>query len=178
MLKRERAATVELPMKYAAPTLIWCCLFMTAAAAESGLEYRWRAENGAEFKWSVGPTGHDGKSEKLAPEPFMAGNDFAKAAAVKSKGSNSPGTYDVELTHSARGMDKFRAAANADRSQEYCILFRGVIHQCYALPPPVKNLYQRSSTIYGALTRRQAEALAGDIDRDLKRRPVPASRAR
>lgn len=126
----------------------------------SGLEYRLETESGRSFEWA------DGKAQTLHQLPFMGRKDFARAVAVAAKNPNLPGSYDVEIAHSAIGTAKFAAVADADRARSYCVVFRGVVRACSGFAPAVKGIYN-GSTIPG-LSRTDAEALARAINASLK----------
>ena len=146
-------------------------LSVAARADEPGLEYRLNAKDGRPFQWA-----NDSKEELLSPLPFMTSADFASAVAKKSTNPNTPGAWEVELTHTAVGRAKFRAVADSDRNREYCLLFRAMIWQCAAFPPVVKGVYDRGATIRHSLSRADAEKLAAEIRKNLRSRHAPRGR--
>ena len=69
--------------------LIWSFTVATAAsAAGPGLEYRFKTQDGIQFKW------RDGKSETLERQPFMVAADFGNAIAIKSTNPKLPGAFE------------------------------------------------------------------------------------
>jgi hypothetical protein len=133
----------------------------TAAAAEPGLEYRFKAQDGAEFRW------RDGKVEKLDRQPFMVASDFGNAIPIKSTNPNAPGAFEIDLVHNKPGKQKYRATAKIDLSREYCVVFKDTVLQCYALAPKLAGLYEQGGTIYGPFSKAEAEGLARDIKNTL-----------
>jgi hypothetical protein len=138
-------------------------LSVSAGADEPGLEYRLNVKDGRPFQWA-----NDSKEELLSPLPFMTSADFASAVAKKSSNPNTPGDWEVELTHTAVGRTKFRAVADSDRNREYCLLFRSMIWQCAAFPPPMKGVYDRGATITHSFSRADAEKMAAEIRKNLR----------
>lgn len=135
----------------------------SAQAAESGLEYRLKTADGVPFAF-------DHAEEQLfSPTPFMTAADFAGARARKSNNPNTPGAWQVVLTHTAIGRAKLHAVADADRSREYCLVFHGALYQCLAFPPVMKGVYDRDLTFGSNLTRPMAEKLAAEMERDIRR---------
>jgi hypothetical protein len=134
-----------------------------AGADEPGLEYRLNVKDGRPFRWA-----NDSKEELLSRLPFMTSADFASAVARKSTNPNTPGDWEVELTHTAVGRAKFRAVADSDRNREYCLLFRSMIWQCAAFPPPMKGVYDRGATITHSFSRAAAEKMAAEIRKSLR----------
>jgi hypothetical protein len=143
-----------------------CCMFalagvlaltVGAVAAEPGLEYRFKARDGVEFKW------RDGKVETLDRQPFMVASDFGNAIPIKSTNPNAPGTFEIDLVHNKPGKEKYRASAKADLPREYCVVFKDTVLQCYALGPKLAGLYEQGGTIYGPFSKAEAEGLARDI---------------
>jgi hypothetical protein len=150
-------------MTFAARVLLLALAPGLALAQEkSGLEYRIEKERGYPLDWA------NGETKFFSELPFMTAKDFAGAAAVKSKNPNSPGTYDVEALHSAQGKMKFRAVADADRERTYCVIFRSIVRTCVGFAPPMKDIYDRGSTIYG-LSKADAEKLAAKINASLRK---------
>jgi hypothetical protein len=129
----------------------------TAAAAEPGLEYRFKSQDGVEFKW------RDGRVEKLDRQPFMVAADFGNAIPIKSTNPNVPGAFEIDLVHNKPGKQKYRATAKADFAREYCVVFKDTVLQCYALAPKLAGLYAQGGTIYGPFSKAEAEGLARDI---------------
>ena len=149
-------------MKHSAIVLLGLVAFVSAAAAEGGPEYRLEVRDGRPFKTA------DGKAFVLGPLPFMTGKDFARAVAVKSTNPNQPGSYNVELLHSATGKAKFRAVADADRARSYCAVVADTVRFCAAFPPAVKDVYDRAGIIPG-LSKADADTLVAEINRSLKK---------
>lgn len=130
------------------------------AAAAQGLEYRIEKKIGYPLDWA------DGKTTFFHELPFMTGRDFSKAMVVKTRNANAPGTYDIEIQHSAAGRTKFKAVADADRERSYCVIFRNIVRTCSGFAPPVKGIYN-GSVVFG-LAKADAEKLARDINASLK----------
>jgi hypothetical protein len=133
----------------------------TAVAAEPGLEYRFKSQDGVEFKW------RDGKVERLDPQPFMVAADFGNAIPIKSTNPNVPGAFEIDLVHNKPGKQKYRATAKADLAREYCVVFKDTVLQCYALAPKLAGLYEQGGTIYGPFSKTEAEGLAREIKNTL-----------
>jgi hypothetical protein len=133
----------------------------TAVAAEPGLEYRFRSQDGVEFKW------RDGKVEKLDSQPFMVAADFGNAIPIKSTNPNVPGAFEIDLVHNKPGKEKYRATAKADLAREYCVVFKDAVLQCFALAPKLAGLYEQGGTIYGPFSKAEAEGLAREIKNTL-----------
>lgn len=133
----------------------------TAAAAEPGLEYRFRSQGGVEFKW------RDGKVERLDPQPFMVAADFGNAIPIKSTNRNVPGAFEIDLVHNKPGKEKYRATAKADLAREYCVVFKDTVLQRHALAPKLAGLYEQGGTIYGPFSKAEAEGLAREIKNTL-----------
>lgn len=149
-------------MKCIAPAVLALVMSVSAATADdNGLEYRLDVKGGRSFKTA------DGKEFQLGQLSFMSGKDFTRAAAVPSKNPNLPGTYNVELLHSAIGKAKFRAVADADRARSFCAVFEETIRFCAAFPPVMKGVYDRAGIIPG-LPKADAETLAAAINRSLR----------
>jgi hypothetical protein len=140
----------------------WLALASAAAAASPGLEYRFKALDGAEFKW------RDGKVEKLERQPFMIASDFGNAIAIKSTNPNTRGSFEIDIVHNKPGKQKYRATAKVDHTREYCVVFKEVVLQCYALAPKVVAFYEQGGTIYGPFSKTEAEDLAREINRSLR----------
>jgi hypothetical protein len=148
---------------WCALVLVWSFALATAASAENpGLEYRFKARDGLEFKW------RDGKGETLDRQPFMVAADFGNAIAIKSTNPKLPGGFEIDLVHNTAGKQKYRATTNADRGEEYCVVFNEIVLQCYALPPKVAALYERGCTIYGPFSKGEADDLTRQINRTLR----------
>jgi hypothetical protein len=147
-------------MRFAPIFAAWCGLASIAAAQEAGLEYRLEKKIGMPLDFA------DGTTKFFHELPFMTGKDFARAMAVKSRNPNTPGTFDVEVLHNAIGKLKFRAVADADRERSYCVVFR-VVRGCAGFAPPMKDIYDRGSTLYG-MTQSATEKLAAEINRSLR----------
>jgi hypothetical protein len=137
-------------------------LVSVASAAGPGLEYRFKAQDGVEFKW------RDGKVEKLERQPFMVASDFGNAIAIKSTNRNSPGSFEIDIVHNKPGKQKYRATANVDFAREYCVVFKEIVLQCYALAPKLAALYEQGGTIYGPFSKTEAEDLARQIKGSLR----------
>jgi hypothetical protein len=105
----------------------------------------------------------------FSPLPFMTAADFASARAQASKNPNTPGDWEVVLTHSAIGQAKLRAVADADRSREFCVVFHDTLYSCEAFPPVMKGVYVKDRTLSDRLTRAKAKKLAADMDADIRR---------
>ena len=133
-----------------------------AAAASPGLEYRFKALDGVDFKW------RDGKVEKLEREPFMVAADFANAIAIKSTNPHSPGSFEIDIVHNKPGKQKYRASAKMDHTREYCVVFKKVVLQCYAVVPKIAALYEQGGTIYGPFSKTEAGDLTSQINRSLR----------
>jgi hypothetical protein len=133
----------------------------TTWAAEPGLEYRFKAQDGVDFKW------RDGKVEKLDIRPFMVASDFGNAIAIKSTNPKAPDAFEIDVVHNKPGKEKYRATAKADQPREYCIVFRDTVLQCSALAPKLAGLYEQGGTIYGPFTKAEAVGLVRDINRSL-----------
>jgi len=133
-------------------------LTSTEGNADPGLEYRFKAPTGMEFKW------RDGKVERLESQPFMITSDFANAIAVKSTNANVPESFEIDIVHNKPGRQKYRAITKLDQPREYCILFDKVVLQCYALPAKLAILYEQGGTIYGPFSRSEAKNLTAQIN--------------
>ena len=147
-------------------TMLTLCLALPAHAADSGLEYRLKVPEGG--KDGV-PFAFDHAAEQyFSPLPFMTAADFTNARARPSKNPNTPGDWEVVLTHSATGRAKFRAVADADRSREFCIVFHGTLYQCEAFPPVVKGVYDQDRSFGSRLTQAMAEKLAAEMEKEIR----------
>jgi hypothetical protein len=133
-----------------------------AAAASPGLEYRFKALDGVDLKW------RDGKVEKLEREPFMVAADFANAIAIKSTNPHSPGSFEIDVVHNNPGKQKYRASAKMDHTREYCVIFKEVVLQCYAVAPKIAALYEQGGTIDGPFSETEAGDLTSQINRSLR----------
>jgi hypothetical protein len=131
-------------------------------AASPGLEYRFKALDGVDFKW------RNGKVEKLEREPFMVAADFGNAIAIKSTNPNSPGSFEIDIVHNKPGKQKYRASAKMDHTREYCVVFKEIVLQCYAVAPKIAALYEQGGTIYGPFSKTEAEDLTRQIIRSLR----------
>jgi hypothetical protein len=140
----------------------WFALTSIASAAGPGLEYRFKAQDGAEFKW------RDGKVEKLERQPFMVASDFGNAIAIKSTNRNSPDSFEIDIVHNKPGKQKYRATAKVDLTREYCVVFKEIVLQCYALAPKLAALYEQGGTIYGPFSKTEADDLARQIKGSLR----------
>src|SRR5262245_13703044 len=140
----------------------WLAVASVDSAAGPGLEYRFKAPDGAEFKW------RDGKVEKLERQPFMVASDFGNAIAIKSTNRNSPGSFEIDIVHNKPGKQKYRATAKVDLTREYCVVFKEIVLQCYALAPKLAALYEQGGTIYGPFSKTEAEDLAREIKGSLR----------
>ena len=134
----------------------------SATAAGPGLEYRFKAQDGVEFKW------RDGKVEKLDRQPFMVASDFGNAIPIKSTNPNAPGAFEIDIVHNKPGKAKYRATAKADLPREYCVVFKDTVLQCYALAPKLAGLFEQGGTIYGPFSKAEAEGLAREINSTLR----------
>ena len=131
-------------------------MLCTTCAVAQGLEYRLEKERGRAFAWA------DGKDKFFHELPFMTGRDFAKVVVVPAKNPNLPGTYNVEIAHSATGKAKFSAVADADRERSYCVIFREIIRACSGFAPAMKQIYN-GGIVFG-LSKADAETLAREIN--------------
>ncbi len=134
----------------------------SAVAAEPGLEYRFKVQDGVEFKW------RNGKVEKLDRQPFMVASDFGNAIPIKSTNAKTPGSFEVDIVHNKPGKEKFRATAETDPPREYCVVFKNTVLQCYALAPKFAGLYEQGGTIYGPFSKAEAEGLVREITSTLR----------
>jgi hypothetical protein len=140
----------------------WLALASVAAAANPGLEYRFKALDGVEFKW------RDGKVEKLERQPFMVATDFGNAMAIKSTNPNARDSFEIDIVHNKPGKQKYRANAKIDHTREYCVVFKEIVLQCYAVAPKIAALYEQGGTIYGPFSKTEAEDLTRQINRSLR----------
>jgi hypothetical protein len=140
----------------------WLALVNVASAAGPSLEYRFKATDGVEFKW------RDGKVEKLDRQPFMVTSDFGNAIAIKSTNPTAPGAFEIDIVHNKPGKQKYRASAKTVQPREYCVVFNGVVLQCYTPAPQLLAFYERGGTIYGPFSKAEAEDLARQINRSLR----------
>jgi hypothetical protein len=138
----------------------WLALVGAAAAASPGLEYRFKALDGANFKW------REGKVEKLEREPFMIAADFGNAIAIENP--NSSGSFEIDIVHNKPGKQKYRASAKLDHPSEYCVVFKEIVLQCYAVAPKIAALYEQGGTIYGPFSKSEAEDITRQIIRSLR----------
>jgi hypothetical protein len=147
--------------------VVLLCVASPVWAADSGLEYRLKVPESA--KEGV-PFAFDHAEEQyFSPLPFMTAADFTGARARPSKNPNTPGDWELVLTHSAIGRAKFRAVADADRSGDFCIVFRGTLYQCEAFPPVVKGVYDKDRSFGDRLTQAMAMKLARDMAAEIRR---------
>jgi hypothetical protein len=137
-------------------------LALPARGAESGLEYRLKTADGVPFAFD------HAEEQFFSPTPFMTAADFESARAQPSKNPNTPGDWEVVLTHTAIGRAKLHAVADADRSREYCLVFHGTLYQCLAFPPVVKGVYDRGLSFGSRLTKAMAIKLAGEMQGDIR----------
>ncbi len=144
-------------------TVLAICCAAAAHAADSGLEYRLKVSDGVPFAFD------HAEEQYFSPLPFMTAVDFESVRAHKSDNPNTPGDWEIELTHTAIGRAKFRAVADADRSREFCLVFHGTLYQCDAFPPVMKGVYDKGLTIYGGLTPAMATKLAGEMSQEIRR---------
>ncbi len=124
-----------------------------------------KALDGVDFKW------RDGEVEKLEREPFMVAADFGNAIAIKSTNPNSPGSFEIDIVHNNPGKEKYRASARRDHTREYCVVFKEIVLQCYAVAPKIAALYEQGGTIYGPFSKAEAEELTREIKSSV--RPPP-----
>jgi hypothetical protein len=143
--------------------LALCLSWPVARAAESGLEYRLNAKDGVPFAFD------HAEEQYFSPLPFMTAADFAGARARKSENPNTPGDWEVVLTHTAIGGTKLRAVADADRAREYCLVFHGTLYQCLAFPPVMKGVYDKGLSFGDRLTQAMAVKLAGEMAAEIRR---------
>jgi hypothetical protein len=137
--------------------------FVAAAqAADSGLEYRLKVQDGVPFAFD------HGEEQFFSPLPFMTAADFESARAQLSKNPNTPGDWEVVLTHTAIGRAKLHAVADADRSREYCLVFHARLYQCLAFPPVMKGVYDRGITISDRLTKEKAGQIAREMAAEIR----------
>jgi hypothetical protein len=149
-------------MRMSFAALVLCLApYLASAQEKSGIEYRIEKERGYPLDWA------NGETKFFSELPFMTAKDFSRAVAVRSNNLNSPGSYDVGVHHTAQGKVKFRAVADADRERTYCVIFRSVIRTCSGFAPPVKDIYDRGSTIYG-LSKADADKLSAEINASLR----------
>jgi hypothetical protein len=142
--------------------IAWLALTGAAAAASPGLEYRFKALDGVDFKW------RDGEVEKLEREPFMVASDFGNAIAIKSTNPNAPGSFEIDIVHNKPGKQKYRASAKVGHPREYCVVFKEIVLACYAVAPKIAALYEQGGTIYGPFSKTEAEDLTRQIIRSLR----------
>jgi hypothetical protein len=146
-----------------AQVLVGCLALASAAAAASpGLEYRFKALDGVEFKW------RDGQVEKLERQPFMVAAHFGNAIAIKSTNRSAPGSFEIDIVHNKPGKHQYRATANIDQTREYCVVFKEIVLQCYAVAPKIAALYEQGGTIYGPFSKTEAEDGARQINGTLR----------
>jgi len=143
-----------------AGALALAALLAADAAAAQGLEYSIEKKIGYPLDWP------DGTTVFFHELPFMSGRDFARAVVIKTRNANAPGTFDVEIRHSATGSTKFRAVADADRERSFCVIFRNTVRTCSGFAPAVKDIFN-GSIIHG-FSKADAEKLAGEINAMLK----------
>jgi hypothetical protein len=129
------------------------------SAQEPGLEYRLKTPDGMPVYW------RDGTEILVSKLPFLARADVASVTISRSKNPNSPGAAEIVLTHTPLGRAKFKAVADADRSRQYCILFRLVVLQCSGYPIDDRPLHDRDAAIYAAMPGAEVEALVREIRR-------------
>jgi hypothetical protein len=141
--------------------ICWFALATAVSAAGPGLEYRFKTQDGIQFKW------RDGKSETLERQPFMVATDFDNAIAIRSTNPKLPGAFEIDLVHNKAGKQKYRDTRKAARSEEYCVVFNEIILQCYALPPKIAALYEHGGSIYGPFWKVEADDLTRQINRTL-----------
>lgn len=137
--------------------------FPAARAADSGLEYRLKTKDGVPFAFD------HAEEQYFSPLPFLTAADFASARARKSDNPNTPGDWEVVLTHTAIGRAKLRAVADADRAREYCLVFHGTLYQCLAFPPVMKGVYDKGLSFGSRLTQAMAVKLAAEMEADIRR---------
>jgi hypothetical protein len=152
-------------------TMLALCLcpflgWPAARAAESGLEYRLKVQDGVPFAFE------HAEEQSFSALPFMTAADFASARARKSDNPNTPGDWEVVLTHTEIGRAKLRAVADADRSREYCLVFHGTLYQCLAFPPVMKGVYDKGLSFGSRLTQAMATKLAAEMEAEIYRAHV------
>ena len=130
----------------------------SAACAQGvGPEYRLKTKDGVPFAFD------HAEEQFFSPRPFMTAGDFASVTARKSKNSNTPGDWEVVLTHTPGGRAKLRAVADADRSREFCLVFHRTLYFCEAFPPDMKGVYDKDRSVTGNFDKAKAEKLAADM---------------
>ena len=142
--------------------MLFVCFALASAAVPAGaagLEYRFKAPDGVEYK------SRNGITEKLESQPFMSGPDFSNAIAIKS---NTQVSFEVDIIHNRNGKQKYRATVEATNQREYCVLFDGVILQCNVLASKLVALYAQGGTIYGPFAKSEAIDLAKQINRSIR----------
>ena len=130
-------------------------------AADTGLEYRLKVRDGVPFAFE------HAAEQYFSQLPFMTAADFESARARRSDNPNTPGDWEVVLTHTAIGRAKFRAVADADRSREFCLVFHGTLYQCSAFPPVMKGVYDKGMNVTGGFTQAMAVTLAQAMEKEI-----------
>lgn len=142
---------------------VFGCFALTSAAVPadaSGLEYRFKAPDGVEYRSRAGAT------EKLENQPFMSGPDFSNAIEIKS---NTRSTFEIDIVHNQKGKQKYRANVESGEPREYRILFNETVLQCNVLETEFPALYAKGGTIYGPFTKPEAVDLTTQINRTMHR---------
>jgi preprotein translocase subunit SecD len=152
-------------LKFLASLLFTAGLAFGALAQDTGLEYRLKVKEGEGVPFAF----DHAEEQYFARRPFITAGDFASVTARLSKNPNTPGEWEVVLTHTPAGRMKFRAVANADRSREFCLVLHRRLHLCEAFPPEVKGLYDRGVTVTGNFDRAKAQKLPADMRREITR---------
>jgi hypothetical protein len=133
-----------------------------ARAADNGLEYLLKAPDGVPFAFD------HADEQYFSPLPFMTAADFTGARAQASKNPNTPGDWEVVLTHTAIGQAKLRAVADADRGREFCVVFHDTLYHCEAFPPVMKTVYVKDRTLSDRLTQAKALKLTAEMAADIR----------
>jgi len=75
----------------------------------------------------------------------MIASDFGNAIAIKSTNPNTRGSFEIDIVHNKPGKQKYRATAKVDQTREYCVVFKEVVLQCYALAPRSSRSMSRAA---------------------------------
>lgn len=147
--------------------------FYLSAFANQALkiEYRLEAKIGGEkFEWANQVSKKSSaKPKNLESEAFLSNLDFSSFKIKPIKNSpNKFNSFEVELIHSENGRKKYADVANKDRERIYCVVIGIEIYQCSGFTPAVKDLWDKSTSVYGPFSKDQAEklisALQGNYD--------------
>jgi hypothetical protein len=124
------------------------------SASASGLEYRFKAQDGVVYK------SREGTIERLDTHPFMSRSDFSNALIVRYHTA-----FEVDIVHNKTGNGKYRATAASGEPREYCIVFNEIVLQCAAMAQQFVALYAQGVTLYGPFTKLEAMELSTEINR-------------